>query len=195
MLDAVFVLLKNTIQESNQNIANYSQFFYSYAAINRESRKLLLDMNLAVFFIILTIEENLANNYGYQSIEFTKIHQIISILVRSCDTAHLSKSYNSQSRLSPLRNIYAEDSPAVMQLPSNVFELVFVQTAYVKRLIDDSTITEESAKLVQFCCWENPTFTQVILSEILWKITVSNFQDFRNLLGKIFCVVFEHLHN
>lgn len=47
-------------------------------------------------------------------------------------------------------------------------------------MIEDSNLTDESVKLLQYCSWENPTFSRVVLSELLWQIAFAYCQELRH---------------
>lgn len=42
----------------------------------------------------------------------------------------------------------------------------------MKKLLDDvdGNVIDDTVKLIQYCCWENPHLTRVLLSELLWQI-------------------------
>lgn len=40
----------------------------------------------------------------------------------------------------------------------------------MKKLIEDANLSEDTVKLLHFCCWENPQFSRTVLSELLWQI-------------------------
>lgn len=54
-----------------------------------------------------------------------------------------------------------------------VAEILFVRTSYVKKIIEDCSNSEETVKLLRFCCWENPQFSSTVLSELLWQVTMT----------------------
>lgn len=45
----------------------------------------------------------------------------------------------------------------------------------MKKLIEDAdvNVTEDTVKLLQYCCWENPHVSRTVLSELLWQIGFS----------------------
>lgn len=57
-----------------------------------------------------------------------------------------------------------------MALQQNVADILFVRTSYVKKIIEDCSNSEETIKLLRFCCWENPQFSSTVLSELLWQV-------------------------
>lgn len=61
-----------------------------------------------------------------------------------------------------------------MALQQNVADILFVRTSYVKKIIEDCSNSEETIKLLRFCCWENPQFSSTVLSELLWQVKQDN---------------------
>lgn len=57
-----------------------------------------------------------------------------------------------------------------MPLQQFVAEILFVRASYVKKIIEDCSNSEETVKLLRFCCWENPQFSSTVLSELLWQV-------------------------
>lgn len=72
----------------------------------------------------------------------------------------------------PLSNPYGDTnlSQPIMALQQNVADILFVRTSYVKKIIEDCSNSEETIKLLRFCCWENPQFSSTVLSELLWQV-------------------------
>lgn len=77
----------------------------------------------------------------------------------------------------PLPNPYGDPSltQPIMPLQQLVAEILFVRTSYVKKIIEDCSNSEETIKLLRFCCWENPQFSSTVLSELLWQVTDTAF--------------------
>lgn len=72
----------------------------------------------------------------------------------------------------PLQNPYGDPNltAPVMPVQQLVAEILFVRTSYVKKIIEDCSNSEETVKLLRFCCWENPQFSSTVLSELLWQV-------------------------
>lgn len=47
-------------------------------------------------------------------------------------------------------------------------------------MIEDTNLTDEAIKLLQFCSWENPHFSKTVLSELLWQIAFAYCQELRH---------------
>lgn len=54
--------------------------------------------------------------------------------------------------------------------------------SYLKKLIEDCNSSEETTKLLKFCCWENPHFSSNVLSELLWQVAYSYTYELRPFL-------------
>lgn len=62
----------------------------------------------------------------YQFPEWSKLHQVVSLLVRCCDVS--SKCQSAQSALPPAPNPYAECSDYLMPIQPSVADLLFAKT-------------------------------------------------------------------
>ncbi len=72
----------------------------------------------------------------------------------------------------PLPNPYGDPNitAPIMPLQQLVVDILFVRTSYVKKIIEDCSNSEDTIKLLRFCCWENPQFSSTVLSELLWQV-------------------------
>lgn len=61
--------------------------------------------------------------------------------------------------------------------------------SYVKKVIEDLNLSEESIKLLQFCSWENPHFSRIVLSELLWHIAYDYCPEFRHHIDLLLYVL------
>lgn len=52
--------------------------------------------------------------------------------------------------------------------------------SYIKKLIEDANVTEDTVKLLQYCCWENPHLSRTVLSELLWQIGFAYTHELRH---------------
>lgn len=75
----------------------------------------------------------------------------------------------------PLPNPFGDPSLSqpIMPIQQNVADILFVRTAYVKKIIENYNNSEETVKLFCFCCWENPQFSSSVLRELLWQVKQS----------------------
>lgn len=53
---------------------------------------------------------------------------------------------------------------------------------YIKKIIDDAFASEDTLQLFQFLSWENPTFSQVLLAEILGRVSYSYTTELKTFL-------------
>uniref|UniRef100_A0A8I3PEK3 ubiquitinyl hydrolase 1 n=1 Tax=Canis lupus familiaris TaxID=9615 RepID=A0A8I3PEK3_CANLF len=84
----------------------------------------------------------------------------------------------------PLPNPFGDPnlSQPIMPIQQNVADILFVRTSYVKKIIEDCSNSEETIKLLRFCCWENPQFSSTVLSELLWQVAYSYTYELRPYL-------------
>lgn len=61
--------------------------------------------------------------------------------------------------------------------------------SYLKKLIDNSQMNEESMKMLQFVCWENPQSSSMVLTEILWHIMYTYCQELKFYLDLLFVIL------
>lgn len=52
--------------------------------------------------------------------------------------------------------------------------------SYIKKLIEDTNTGEDGLKLLQYCSWENPHFSQALLTELLWHCGYAYWHDMRH---------------
>ncbi|KAI5089120.1 golgin subfamily A member 2 isoform X2 [Silurus meridionalis] len=84
----------------------------------------------------------------------------------------LSQQLNGLLAESPSSYINGETGASPLsekELEQLVAEILFVRASYVKKIIEDCSNSEETVKLLRFCCWENPQFSSTVLSELLWQ--------------------------
>ncbi len=135
----------------------------------------------------------------------------MSQLVCCCDVSSKCQSaVEGQDIMLP--NPYAEAScqggEPLMPLQPAVADLVFQRYNYLKKLIEEANsqvrTTEEDSwqfhckcfipqedtrKLLQFCSWENPTFSHAVLHELLWQIAIAYTHELRPYLDLLFHIL------
>ena len=55
---------------------------------------------------------------------------------------------------------------------------------YLKKLIEEANTAEDTRRLLQFCCWENPQFSHAVLYELLWQIAFAYTYELRPYLDQ-----------
>lgn len=157
----------------------------------------LLKLSVPATFMLVALDEGPGPPIKYQYAELGKLYAVVSQLVRCCDvSARMQSSINGECSLCcrpftchtkalrltalssltgnpPLANPYGDPSltAPIMPLQQLVAEILFVRTSYVKKIIEDCSSSEETVKLLRFCCWENPQFSSTVLSELLWQVS------------------------
>ena len=70
-------------------------------------------------------------------------------------------------------------------------DLLFSRYGYLKKLIEEANQGEDTRRLLQFCCWENPQFSHAVLYELLWQIAFAYTYELRpylDLLLYMLCI-------
>ncbi|MEQ2177425.1 putative ubiquitin carboxyl-terminal hydrolase FAF-X [Goodea atripinnis] len=106
--------------------------------------------------MLVALDEGPGPPIKYQYAELGKLYTVVSQLVRCCDVS--SRMQSSINGNPPLPNPYGDTNltAPVMPVQQLVAEILFVRTSYVKKIIEDCSNSEETVKLLRFCCWENP---------------------------------------
>ncbi|XP_043475108.1 probable ubiquitin carboxyl-terminal hydrolase FAF-X isoform X1 [Leptopilina heterotoma] len=180
LLHSVLSLLHREISDHGRHLPHYFSFFHIYATLGLEEKAQLLKLNVPVTFMLVAIDEGPGPTIKYQYPELTKLHQVVSMLIRCCDVS--SKTRSSQNAM-PLPNPYGDKDcqpEYIMPIQSQAEEILFSRTSYIKKLIEDANVTEDTVKLLQYCCWENPHLSRSVLSELLWQIGFAYTHELRH---------------
>ncbi|KAJ9591427.1 hypothetical protein L9F63_002033, partial [Diploptera punctata] len=182
LLHAVLLLLHKEVSDHGRHLPHYFSLFHMYASLGVPERTQLLKLNVPATFMLVALDEGPGPPIKYQYPELTKLHQVVSQLIRCCDVSSKTQSSHSQQGMPPLPNPYGD--PAVpdyiMPIQPQAAEILFGRTSYIKKLIEDANLSEETVKLLQFCSWENPHFSRTVLSELLWQIAYAYCHELRH---------------
>jgi len=186
ILSAVLALLKKEVAEHGRTLSQYFHFFYIYANLGVTEKMQLLKLGVPVMFMLVALDEGPGPPIKYQYAELGKLYSVVSLLVRCCDVSGVMQS--SQSTASPLPNPHGDTtlSAPLMPIQSQVNEILFRRNTYVKKVIEDCNASEETVKLLRFCCWENPHFSSSVLSELLWQVAYSYTYELRPYMDLLY---------
>ncbi|XP_033356836.1 probable ubiquitin carboxyl-terminal hydrolase FAF-X isoform X1 [Bombus vosnesenskii] len=178
LLHAVLSLLHREISDHGRHLPHYFSLFHTYASLGLAEKAQLLKLNVPVTFMLVAIDEGPGPTIKYQYPELTKLHQVVSMLIRCCDVSSKAHSSLAQSGVAPLPNPYGDpacQNEYLMPIQPQAADILFVKNSYMKKLIEDAdvNVTEDTVKLLQYCCWENPHVSRTVLSELLWQIGFS----------------------
>lgn len=99
-----------------------------YATLGLAEKAQLLKLNVPVTFMLVAIDEGPGPTIKYQYPELTKLHQVVSMLIRCCDvSSRMQSSYTA----APLPNPYGEPScqpDYLMPIQPQAAEILFVRT-------------------------------------------------------------------
>ncbi|XP_078379070.1 ubiquitin carboxyl-terminal hydrolase 9X-like isoform X2 [Oculina patagonica] len=179
ILTAVLGLLKKEVPEHGRHLQQYFNFFLMYSTIGPPERLQLLQLGVPATFMLVALDEGPGPPIRYQYAELGKLYSVVSQLVRCCDVS--SRMRSSIPATQPKANPFGE-GPPVMEIQSVVADILFNKATYLKKVIEESTTSEETLKLLRFCCWENPHFSRIVLSELLWQVAFSYTYELRPYL-------------
>uniref|UniRef100_A0A673JPZ7 ubiquitinyl hydrolase 1 n=1 Tax=Sinocyclocheilus rhinocerous TaxID=307959 RepID=A0A673JPZ7_9TELE len=182
LLHSVLNLLRREVSEHGRHLQQYFNLFVMYANLGLAEKTQLLKLSVPATFMLVALDEGPGPPIKYQYAELGKLYAVVSQLVRCCDVSpRMQSSINGNP---PLANPYGDPSltAPIMPLQQLVTETLFVRTSYVKKIIEDCSNSEETVKLLRFCCWENPQFSSTVLSELLWQVAYSYTYELRPYL-------------
>ncbi|XP_063973678.1 probable ubiquitin carboxyl-terminal hydrolase FAF-X isoform X2 [Diachasmimorpha longicaudata] len=193
LLHAVLSLLHREISDHGKHLPHYFSLFHSYATLGLPEKQQLLKLNVPVTFMLVAIDEGPGPTIKYQYPELTKLHQVVSMLIRCCDVSSRCQSSQAPSGMTVLPNPYGDpqcQNDYLMTIQPQAAEILFTRTSYMKKLIEDVNITEDTVKLLQYCCWENPHLSRTILSELLWQIGFAYTHELRHHTDLLLAMLF-----
>ena len=170
VLDLLDYIKKGSMDRHlNQYYNQYFNLFYQYSNASRDARAQLVKLSLPTKFMIIALDENIIPSLKSQYSEFGRLHQVVSILIRSCDIS--SKCTPNKTTDAILPNPYGfENGSYVGNLPADTTELLFNKPQYIKKVIEDATNLDETFLFLRYCCWENPRLSKVVLGELIWHV-------------------------
>ncbi|XP_060775080.1 probable ubiquitin carboxyl-terminal hydrolase FAF-X isoform X3 [Neoarius graeffei] len=182
LLRAVLNLLRREVSEHGRHLQQFFNLFVMYANLGLAEKTQLLKLSVPATFMLVALDEGPGPPIKYQYAELGKLYTVVSQLLRCCDVS--SRMQSSINGNPALPNPYGDSSltAPIMPLQQFVAEILFVRASYVKKIIEDCSNSEETVKLLRFCCWENPQFSSTVLSELLWQVAYSYTYELRPYL-------------
>ncbi|XP_051564646.1 probable ubiquitin carboxyl-terminal hydrolase FAF-X isoform X6 [Myxocyprinus asiaticus] len=187
---AVLNLLRREVSEHGRHLQQYFNLFVMYANLGLSEKTQLLKLGVPATFMLVALDEGPGPPIKYQYAELGKLYTVVSQLVRCCDiTSRMQSSINGNPSLP---NQYGDPNitAPIMPLQQLVVDILFVRTSYVKKIIEDCSNSEDTIKLLRFCCWENPQFSSTVLSELLWQVAYSYTYELRPYLDLLLQILF-----
>ncbi|KAH8417659.1 hypothetical protein KR222_003640 [Zaprionus bogoriensis] len=181
VLISVLRLLKSEAADYGKHLPHYFSLFSMYVGLGTREKQQLLKLNVPVQFMQVAMDDGPGPSIKYQYPEFSKLHQVVSHLVRCSDVSEKCQSSNQNAR--PLPNPYKDSNISqeeMTPLSSECMDILFNRTGYIKKVIEDTNVGEEGLKLLQYCSWENPHFSRAVLTELLWQCGFAYCHDMRH---------------
>uniref|UniRef100_A0A8C8TSP5 ubiquitinyl hydrolase 1 n=1 Tax=Peromyscus maniculatus bairdii TaxID=230844 RepID=A0A8C8TSP5_PERMB len=182
LLRAVLNLLRREVSEHGRHLQQYFNLFVMYANLGVAEKTQLLKLSVPATFMLVSLDEGPGPPIKYQYAELGKLYSVVSQLIRCCNVS--SRMQSSINGNPSLPNPFGDPnlSQPIMPIQQNVVDILFVRTSYVKKIIEDCSNSDETVKLLRFCCWENPQFSSTVLSELLWQVAYSYTYELRPYL-------------
>ncbi|XP_008200473.2 probable ubiquitin carboxyl-terminal hydrolase FAF-X isoform X3 [Tribolium castaneum] len=179
VLWALLGLLQREVSEHGRHLPHYCSVFHMYANQGVQEKAQLLKMNVPATFMLVALDEGPGPAIKYQYTELGKLNQLVSCLIRCCD---VSSKCQSSTGGPILPNPYADPMcpDYIMPISPQAADILYNRSSYIKKVIEDTNLTDEAIKLLQFCSWENPHFSRTVLSELLWQIAFAYCQELRH---------------
>jgi ubiquitin carboxyl-terminal hydrolase 9/24 len=126
---------------------------------------------------------------------------VVSQLVRCCDVSSKCQSAVEGKAIMPNPFLDASCPTAsneggtgthyvpLYTLQPAVGQHLYDRYSYLKKLIEEANGQEDTKKLLQFCSWENPTFSHAVLHELLWQIAIAYTHELRPYLDLLFHIL------
>ncbi|XP_030369464.1 probable ubiquitin carboxyl-terminal hydrolase FAF isoform X2 [Scaptodrosophila lebanonensis] len=177
----VLRLLKSEAADYGKHLPHYFSLFSMYVGLGTREKQQLLKLNVPVQFMQVALDDGPGPSIKYQYPEFSKLHQVVSHLVRCSDVSDKCQSSNQNAR--PLPNPFKDAAISqedLTPLSTECMDILFNRTGYIKKVIEDTNVGDEGLKLLQYCSWENPHFSRAVLTELLWQCGFAYCHDMRH---------------
>lgn len=158
----------------------YFQVILEYAKIGLRQRFHLLQKSVISQVVTTTIHFATKVNPQLAKLDLSCMHSVVSILLRSCETSKLQNipdidsgnvSSEGEDYVDTVRQVPASNPhqlpPPLFPIAREAVDAVFKQRVYSTVLIETCPENEEVVKLLEFCCWQNETFTMWVLQDVL----------------------------
>ncbi|CAL1289008.1 unnamed protein product [Larinioides sclopetarius] len=182
LIVAVLSLLRKEVSEHGRHLTQYFSLFAMFASLGVAERTMLLQLNVPATFMKVALDEGPGPPIKYQYAELGKLYQVVSLLIRSCDVSSKCQSSHGGT---PLPNPFVGDNICqeyIMPIQPDVADILYNNTCYLKKIVEDANNSEDTLRLLKFCSWENPHFSSMVLNELLWQISFSYTYELRPYL-------------
>ncbi|XP_065840669.1 ubiquitin carboxyl-terminal hydrolase 9X-like isoform X2 [Oscarella lobularis] len=184
---AVLNLLKKEVGEHERHISQYFYFFLTYCSFSHAERSQLLKMRVPALFIALALGEGPALiGYRHHATDLSRLYSVVSVLVRCYDVSRHMAHCVKEAEPAP-NPFYELSQPEAMH--PEIVEALFENPKYLKKVISENAAAEDTLQLFQFLCWENPSISRMVLTELLYQITCAYAYELRPYLDLLYCML------
>ncbi|XP_065177789.1 probable ubiquitin carboxyl-terminal hydrolase FAF-X isoform X1 [Sycon ciliatum] len=164
IIRSVLSMLRHQVVDHSKHVHQYFQFFTYYGNMGLTQRKHLMTFDVPAALITSCLELGARVQY----IDLSKLHAVVAHLFPCYDVTHLQRSAKEGC---PVMANPLADPDMQLPMPKAMETDLFSKNRYLKRLIEEGSSSDEVIKLLQFLCWENPTFSHAVLTEILLQLS------------------------
>ncbi|XP_065841242.1 ubiquitin carboxyl-terminal hydrolase 9X-like isoform X2 [Oscarella lobularis] len=187
IVEAVLNLLNKEVGEHERHISQYFYFFLTYCSFSHAERSQLLKMRVPALFIALALGEGPALiGYRHHATDLSRLYSVVSVLVRCYDVSRHMQHCVKEAEPAP-NPFYELSQPEAMH--PEIVEALFENQKYLKKVISENAAAEDTLQLFQFLCWENPTMSRMVLTELLYQITYAYAYELRPYLDLLYCML------
>lgn len=173
-LISVFLALLKDGTTPKYYLHKYFKVILEYARFGPEQREHLLQKNIFSHLIGFATKLNLQDVKQ----DLSCLHSIVSLLLRSCDTTPLNNDAEQRMVLPNPNQLQEHPFP----LPRDAEEAIFKHRLYTNILIETCPDQDEVITLLEFCSWQNQSFSLCLLQDIMELVQRAVNNELNNLL-------------
>lgn len=205
-IDALIDILISVLRDPTlpkYSCHQYFQVILDYANIGPPQRFHLLQKSVIGQLVSTTVTFATKVNLQLAKPDFSCLHSIVSLLLRSCDISKIQNipdvestnmSFETEDCVATSRQVAAANPlqlpPPLFPVPREAVDSVFRQRLYSTVLIETCPEHEEVAKLLEFCCWQNETFSLWVIQDVLEALQRAPSSEMKPLLALLLRIVF-----
>lgn len=183
-------LLNKDVMDNCRQSGQYFNLFYLYATLGFEERLHLLEFNVPTLFMQIAVDEG-PILYKNQYVDFGKLYQVVSQLIRCCDISCEAKSFFNDKPCLPNPFKHESNDEYIMNIQQNALDMLYYKMDYFVKILKEAITIDDNVKLICFCCWENQRLSYSTIREMFWHIAYSlNFElkPYFNLLNQLLLI-------
>ncbi|XP_065840857.1 ubiquitin carboxyl-terminal hydrolase 9X-like [Oscarella lobularis] len=168
IVEAVLNLLNKEVGEHERHISKYFFFFLTYCSFSDAELSQLLKMRVPALFIALALGEGPALiGYRQHATDLSRLYSVVSVATQPIIIVDEICYFELQEAKPAPNPLYELSQPEGMH--PEIVEALFENQKYLKKVISENAAAEDTLQLFKFLCWENPTMSRMVLTELLYQ--------------------------